>query len=100
MSVLRVTHRLWYYIVDYTSAAQITKGVILHLIRSTNTDNLLYRLSKGPGQPMLVDCLTDDADNMLRLVREAPAYGTYIHFPGNLQLPLDNLYSRLSMFSG
>ena len=40
--------------------------------RSANTDNLLYRLSKGPGQSILrcdthpgsvalVDCLTDDA---------------------------------------
>ena len=60
------------------------------IIRSTNTDNLLYRLSKGPGQPMLrdrkrsskivelVDCLTDDADNLLRLVREAPTCGSYI----------------------
>jgi len=27
---------------------------------------------------MLVDCLTDDADNLLRLVREAPTCGSYI----------------------
>ena len=79
MSVLRVTHRLWYYIVDYTSAAQITKGVILHLIRSTNTDNLLYRLSKGPGQSMLIGCLMEEAGNLLyRLPKGAPVCGSHI----------------------
>ena len=62
-----------------------------------------------PGQPMLrdrkrsskivelVDCLTDDADNMLRLVREAPACGSYTkNVQHKEQITLDNLLYKLS----
>ena len=45
----------------------------------------------------LVDCLTDDADNMLRLVREAPACGSYIkNVQHKEQITLDNLLYKLS----